>query len=361
MLKKTKSSREFLKFPKISKVAEKLKSILFPGLSKSLEDAINKSKSIVSQKPVKITPLCHDRFQNAVKITQLCQFHRLPFDPWRVRTSILASSCSLEQKIIIIYSQPRYLEHVIEVFQSTRYFHWRNENHIGKSQIGLKFSKLDLIFRKSPWNMDRIFLEVRNCKGDNLCFIERPRSFIHSSLLLVRVELDAEVGDLLRRGFPVSRKQEQDLKLNTCIRTISPNNGDKDTCDVSYDYCLEIKEFMIKDNMAATNITPPRARKDRSLITEAGTSIMQTGIDERLESRAVEKSIAQISEDKLVVSLLTGLPGLYSRPKELTAACLNILKERGQSPNLSSIFEMSLQIFGNNRKCPNMENKNSLC
>ena len=42
--------------------------------------------------------------------------------------------------------------------------------------------------------MDRIFLEVRNCKGDNLCFIERPRSFIHSSLLLVRGELDAEVG-----------------------------------------------------------------------------------------------------------------------------------------------------------------------
>ena len=61
-------------------------------------------------------------------------------------------------------------------------------------------------------------------------FIERPRSFIHSSLLLVHGELDAEVGDLFtpeykfcRRGFPVSRKQEQDLKLNTCIRTISPN------------------------------------------------------------------------------------------------------------------------------------------
>ena len=107
--------------------------------------------------------------------------------------------------------------------------------------------------------MDRIFLEVRNCKGDNLCFIERPRSFIHSSLPLVRGELDAEVGDLLppeykfcRRGFPVSRKQEQDLKLNACIRTISPNDEDEDTCDVSCDYCLEIKEFMIKDNMAAT-------------------------------------------------------------------------------------------------------------
>ena len=87
--------------------------------------------------------------------------------------------------------------------------------------------------------------------------------------------------------LPVSRKQEQDLKLNTCIRTISPNNGDEDTCDVSCDYCLEIKEFMIKDNMAATNITPPRARKDRSLITGAGTSIMQTGIDDRLESRSL--------------------------------------------------------------------------
>ena len=76
------------------------------------------------------------------------------------------------------------------------------------------------------------------------------------------------------------------------------NDGDEDTCDVTCDYCLEIKGFMIKDNMAATNITPPRARKNRSLITGAGTSIMQTGIDQRLESRAVEKSIAKISEDK---------------------------------------------------------------
>ena len=133
--------------------------------------------------------------------------------------------------------------------------------------------------------MDGIFLEVRNCKGDNLCFIERPRSFIHSSLLLVREELDAEVGDLLppeykfcRRGFPVSRKQEQDLKLNACIRTISPNDEDEDTCDVSCDYCLEIKEFMIKDNMAATNITPARARINRSPITGAGTSIIRLKI-----------------------------------------------------------------------------------
>ena len=64
---------------------------------------------------------------------------------------------------------------------------------------------------------------------------------------------------------------------------------------------------------------------------------------------------------RLLVSLLTGLPGLCLRPKELTAAGLNILKKRGQTPNRSSIFEMSLQIFGNNGKCPNMENKNSLC
>ena len=65
----------------------------------------------------------------------------------------------------------------------------------------------------------------------------------------------------------MSRKQEQELKLNACIRTISPNGEDEDTCDVSCDYCLEIKEFMIKDNMAAANITPARARINRSPIT----------------------------------------------------------------------------------------------
>ena len=88
------------------------------------------------------------------------------------------------------------------------------------------------------------------------------------------------------------------MKLNACIRTISPNDEDDDTCDVSCDYCLVIKEFMIKDNMAATNITPPRARMNRSPITGAGTSTIQTGIDERLESRAVGKSITKIAEDK---------------------------------------------------------------
>ena len=58
--------------------------------------------------------------------------------------------------------------------------------------------------------MDRIFLEVRNCKGDNLCFIGRPRSFIHSSLLLVRVELDAEVGDLLPPEYKFFRREEEE-------------------------------------------------------------------------------------------------------------------------------------------------------
>ena len=76
----------------------------------------------------------------------------------------------------------------------------------------------------------------------------------------------------------MSRKQEQDLKLYACIQTISPNDEDEDTCNVSCDYCLEIKEFMIKDNMATTNITPARARINRSPITGAGTSIIQTGI-----------------------------------------------------------------------------------
>ena len=73
----------------------------------------------------------------------------------------------------------------------------------------------------------------------------------------------------------MSRKQEQDLKLNACIRTISPNDEDEDTYDVSCDYCLEIKEFTIKDSMAATNITPARARINHSPITGAGTSIIR--------------------------------------------------------------------------------------
>ena len=156
--------------------------------------------------------------------------------------------------------------------------------------------------------MDTIFLELRNCNGDNLCFIERPRSFIHSSLVLVRGELDGEVGDLLpreykfcRRGFPVSRKQEEGLQLNSCIRTMQPNevNVEQDTCDVSSDYCLEIKEFMIKDNKEATKVTPPRAGINRLPITGvAATSVTQTGIHERSENRGVEKSIVRIAEDK---------------------------------------------------------------
>ena len=52
---------------------------------KSLEDAINDWKSIVSQKHVKITPLCDESFQksvfqNPVRITLLCQFHCVRFD-----------------------------------------------------------------------------------------------------------------------------------------------------------------------------------------------------------------------------------------------------------------------------------------
>lgn len=145
--------------------------------------------------------------------------------------------------------------------------------------------------------MDRIFLEVRNWKGDNLCFVERPRSFIDSSLLLVRGELDTEVGDLLpaeckfcRRGFPVSRKQEQDLKLNTCIQTYPLMM--KTRIHAMYHVIIALK---IKDNMAATNITPPRARINRPLITGAGASITQTDIDERLESIILSNAFPNLS------------------------------------------------------------------
>ena len=96
--------------------------------------------------------------------------------------------------------------------------------------------------------MDTIFSRGSRFQRRKLCFIERPRSFIHSSLCLERGELDGEVGDLLfceykfcRRGFPVSRKREEGSQLNACIRTMPANEVDveQNTCDVSSSYCGE--------------------------------------------------------------------------------------------------------------------------
>ncbi|KAL9989336.1 hypothetical protein ACROYT_G003877 [Oculina patagonica] len=109
-------------------------------------------------------------------------------------------------------------------------------------------------------------------------------------LCSVRGELNGEVGDLLpreykfcRRGFPVSIKQEEGLQLNACICTIQPNEvgEQQDTCDVSSDYCLEIKDFVIRDNTEAMKVTPPRAGINRfpiTGVTGAVTSVIQTGI-----------------------------------------------------------------------------------
>ncbi len=119
----------------------------------------------------------------------------------------------------------------------------------------------------------------------------------------MRGELNGEVGDLLpreykfcRRGFFVSRKQEEGLQLNACIRTMQPNEvgEQQDTCDVSSDYCLEIKDFVIRDNTEAMKVTPPRAGINRFFDTGAVTSVIQTGIYERSENRGVEKSIVSI-------------------------------------------------------------------
>ena len=69
---------------------------------KSIEDAVYVSKSIVSQKHVKITPLCHEKFQNPVEIAQLCQYQCHCFDRTKRWASKLASTCSPEQKILIV-------------------------------------------------------------------------------------------------------------------------------------------------------------------------------------------------------------------------------------------------------------------
>ena len=108
--------------------------------------------------------------------------------------------------------------------------------------------------------MDTIFLEVWNSKGENLCFIEGPHDFIHLSLSMVWGDLDGELGDLLPReykfcccGFPMSWMQEEGLLLNACFHAMPAN--EVDICDVSSDYCLEIKEFMIKDSLETAKIT----------------------------------------------------------------------------------------------------------
>jgi len=160
--------------------------------------------------------------------------------------------------------------------------------------------------------MDSIFVDVRSADGRNLCFIERPRNFLGCLIVKVRKVLDEEVGDLLprsykfcRRGIPVSSKQEQNLELNACVRTVAPVEVDQneDTCAVTSDYSLEIKEFAIEDSMESTKVMP--ALINRSPIAGAAACVKSTlptrspnGIRERVESRGVEKSLLKIAEDK---------------------------------------------------------------
>ena len=175
-----------------------------------------------------------------------------------------------------------------------------------KSEIVLKNWK----FRWRFEEMDSIFVEVRSVDGENLCFIERPRSFLGCELIKVRGVLDGEVGNLLprhykfsRRRIPVSTKQEENLELNACVRTCTVElDENQDTCAVSSDYCLEIKEFTIKDSNESTKVTPPR-REIRSPSAESpGKSavlrLTQTENRERVEQRGVQKTISKIAEDK---------------------------------------------------------------
>ena len=65
---------------------------------------------------------------------------------------------------------------------------------------------------------------------------------------VVQNVLDVEVGDPLprnyvnyefcRRGIPVSKTQEQTLELNTCVRTVAPEeeHENQDTSAVSNNY-----------------------------------------------------------------------------------------------------------------------------
>lgn len=75
-------------------------------------------------------------------------------------------------------------------------------------------------------------------------------------------------------AFPCLKSKK--FASNTCIPTMQHKEIDEeqDICDVSSDYCLEKKEFLLKDK---TINWPPL------VTTGAGTSVMQAGICECLE------------------------------------------------------------------------------